>query len=125
MENLKVLREQIQEDLISYLEDVLEQEEMDAVCQIVVDRFFQYEIKLKATIATTTHDESIANEIAKEMTEMVGTEFRVEHIKGLPSGDFYRIEGEITADKYMEMQGIINEWFLVDPTNDWIALFDQ
>jgi hypothetical protein len=47
MENLNDLKEQIQEDLISYLGDNLEQEEMDIVCQIVVDRFKEFENKTK------------------------------------------------------------------------------
>jgi hypothetical protein len=37
--NLESLREQLQSDLITYLSDTLPEDEMNFVCQIVVDTF--------------------------------------------------------------------------------------
>jgi hypothetical protein len=45
MKFLKEIQEQIQEDLISHLEDLLTGEDLDTVCQIVVDRFKEKDIE--------------------------------------------------------------------------------
>jgi len=40
---IKELKEQLQEDLISFLGDFIDQEEMDFVCLIVIDRVNAFE----------------------------------------------------------------------------------
>jgi hypothetical protein len=43
MNNLNDLKDQLQEDLISRFEETLNQHDLDAACQIVVDRINQYQ----------------------------------------------------------------------------------
>jgi hypothetical protein len=42
--NLKNLSEQLQSNLITYLSDVLPEDEMDFVCQIVVDTVKEFQV---------------------------------------------------------------------------------
>jgi hypothetical protein len=47
MKTLDDLKEQIQEDFITYLDGLIEQAEMDIMCQIVVERINEFKKKNK------------------------------------------------------------------------------
>jgi hypothetical protein len=80
---------------------------------------------MKTKIVTTQAIRETAYDIAEEMTEMLGTEFTVTLVEGMPLGDYYRIEGEITAEQFEEMPDIENEWLFENPTNEWVSKFGK
>jgi hypothetical protein len=79
---------------------------------------------MKTKIVTTQAVRETAFDIAEEMSEMLGIVFTVLYNQSR-LGDFYRIEGEITAEQFEEMPDIENEWLFENPTNEWVAKFGK
>jgi len=80
---------------------------------------------MKAKINTTTHDVQIAWELAKEMAELTGNEFRVKDVHRSKDSMHYIITGEITSEQFDEMKDIENDWVFYDLTNGWVAKYGK